>query len=142
MSDTILVAVIGIPLALIGYWIQAALARKSEQDRFFRDSKREIYAKLLVAVGDLGNHKGDEQKLREAKAAAAASRCLIGLYGSAEVIREVAKTFEHGDFSTDEGQSNFVKAIAAMRRDTGAVSDSEINSSLTNLIFTPASKRQ
>ena len=141
MNDKILLALVSVASAALGFLLKEFLARQSDSKRFERDNKRDIYGAFLSAIASLTVHKDYKEEIQKANIMIIETKFRIGLYGSKEVIQAIAEMFKNSNFNNVEGQRNLTKVVAAMRSDTGmSVIDGEVDS-LHELLFNFPSNR-
>ena len=140
MTDGISIALVGLLAAIAGGSIQALTARIFERHRFFRDNKREVYGRFLSGLSTMSVYGPGSERQINSRAIVVETRCLIALFGSAEVVRTVGLVFNHDNFFTDEAQQDLANAVSAMRHDTGLEVTLAVARDLNQLLFSVKGK--
>jgi hypothetical protein len=140
MSDAQIVALIGIPIALIGYWVQASLARRADTLRFERDNKREVYNLFLTALVGMGLSKSGSTEHAKFSRELLESRARIILYGSRDVVAKLADFWVHPSLDSDEAYNNLTSVIQLMRLDVGASVTEGFDAHVKTILFERFSK--
>jgi hypothetical protein len=103
----------------LGALLQSWLGRKAEIEKRVELLRSEAYADFLKAVAAAGHLRSDDEQVAASRAIADA-KARIAVYGSATVIRALAK-FDQGGAVLDNENSaaRFVALVSAMRPDEG-----------------------
>ncbi len=135
MSDTLIAAFFGIPLALMSYWLQAFFARRAELAKFERDNKREVYNHFVTTLVGMGmTRPGTPENLQYSKALLEA-RARIILYGSSEVVEKLADFWTNPVLDNDESYNRLTAAVEMMRCDIGAAVSADFEKQVKAILF-------
>jgi len=140
MSDTLIAALIGIPLALASYWVQASLARKAETAKFERDNKREVYNLFLTALVGMGTTKVGTADNSQFSRQLLDARARIILYGSSEVVESLSQFWVHPVLDNDHAYESLTQVVGMMRRDNGAAISENFGEHVKTILFEKFSK--
>ena len=112
---------------LLGAVIGAALSRWTDRARHHEELRSKAYADYLSAVA-LAAHMRTNDDHRDALRNGADAKARIAVYGSADVIRALAR-FEETGASLISGPSvnAFVSLVSAMRPKSGSVAERELS---------------
>jgi hypothetical protein len=121
-------AVALLPLAgvLLGAALQFLLGRAGEREKHLASLRSQAYADYLQAVAAAAHINSDEAYLDALKSAADA-KARIAVYGTASVIKMLARFEREGAaLNTDAAVKAFVGLVSAMRPDSGGVTDQDL----------------
>jgi hypothetical protein len=121
-----------LPLAggFLGALFQSWLSRKAETEKRIELLRSEAYADFLKAVAAAGHLRSDDEHVA-ARRGLADAKARIAVYGSAAIIKALAK-FDQGGAVLDnqDSASRFVALVSAMRPDEGKHLDQDISIAL------------
>ena len=115
-------------IALLGAGVGAGLSHMRDRAKHNEELRSKAYADYLRAVAAAAHLRSDEDE-RDAFRDAADAKARIAVYGSADVIRNLARFEEAGGALRNErSTAAFVSMVAAMRphTDIDAVSNGEL----------------
>jgi hypothetical protein len=112
---------------LVGAVIGAALSRWTDRAKHHEELRSQAYADYLSAVA-LSAHMRTSDDASNARRNGADAKARIAVYGSADVIRALAR-FEEAGASLVSGPSvnAFVSLVSTMRPKSGAVAERDLS---------------
>ena len=114
---------------LVGAVIGAALSRWTDRARHNEELRSKAYADYLSAVAAAAHLRSDDDE-RDAFRDAANAKARIAVYGSADVIRALARFEETGaklSLSNGPAVNAFVSLVSAMRPKSGSVAERDLS---------------
>lgn len=112
---------------LVGAVIGAALSRWTDRARHHEELRSKAYADYLRAVASAAHLRSDDDE-RDAFREASDAKARIAVYGSADVIRALARFEEAGaNLSSREAINGFVSLVSAMRPTKGSVEERQLS---------------
>jgi len=134
-DTAILVALVGLISAILGGLLQAYFTRASEQSKFHRQAKWELYSQYFLTLGELTFAGQGTERMQNALSLMAQLRGRIGVVGSPAVIKAVGDVFRYSNLNSPEAQRAMAEALEAMRRDVGTGRAKISHESFVQLMF-------